>query len=76
MEAAFHVYKKLLSPMLHLHSPGGGGCLYQPTCSEYAAIALAEHGLLRGGGLMLRRLLRCHPWGRGGWDPVPAAKKS
>jgi len=48
-----------------------GSCRYAPTCSEYAMEAVAAHGALRGGWLALRRILRCHPWGGEGYDPVP-----
>jgi uncharacterized protein len=48
-----------------------GSCQFCPTCSEYAIIALRRHGLLRGGALAFRRLLRCHPFHPGGIDPVP-----
>jgi len=47
------------------------GCRYLPTCSEYAALAIDEHGSLRGTGLALRRIARCGPWGGHGLDPVP-----
>ncbi|WP_081859086.1 membrane protein insertion efficiency factor YidD [Desulfohalovibrio reitneri] len=47
------------------------GCRFQPTCSEYARQALEVHGSRRGGMLALGRLLRCHPFRRGGYDPVP-----
>ncbi len=63
-------YRRWLSPPLH--SLGTGGCRYLPTCSEYAAVAISTHGPLRGTGLALWRLLRCHPFTRGGLDPVPA----
>ena len=57
-------YRRWLSPALH--SLGPGGCRYLPTCSEYAAMAIATHGPLRGTGLAIWRLLRCHPFARGG----------
>lgn len=62
-------YKRWLSPALHVLSPGG--CKFLPTCSEYAAMAITMHGPLRGGALAVWRLLRCHPFSRGGLDPVP-----
>jgi putative membrane protein insertion efficiency factor len=46
-------------------------CRFQPTCSAYALDALTEHGAFRGGLLAIRRIGRCHPWGRYGYDPVP-----
>ena len=55
-------------------SPWFGRCRYQPTCSQYAIEALEKHGLLRGSWLALKRILRCHPWGGCGWDPVPPAR--
>jgi putative membrane protein insertion efficiency factor len=67
--AMFRLYKRVVSPALHVF--GGTGCRYLPTCSEYAYVAVVRHGWLRGGGLALRRLSRCHPFGKGGADPVP-----
>jgi putative membrane protein insertion efficiency factor len=66
---ALALYRGAVSPMLHALAPGG--CRFQPTCSEYAAMAVAEWGFVRGAGMALWRLLRCHPLGRGGFDPVP-----
>ncbi len=71
IDGLFTLYKRWLGPALHAVSPIGGGCPYQPTCSEYAALACAQHGFLRGGLLAAWRLLRCNPFSRGGWDPVP-----
>ena len=66
---AFRLYKSLLSPVLHAISPSR--CIYLPTCSEYATIAVSRFGWVRGSWLALGRLARCHPWGKGGLDPVP-----
>lgn len=50
-----------------------GTCKFVPTCSDYAAEAVQTQGPWRGGRLAVRRVCRCHPWGRGGIDPVPDA---
>jgi putative membrane protein insertion efficiency factor len=65
----FRLYKNVLSPILHALSPTQ--CLYLPTCSEYAYIALVRFGVIKGSWLTLRRLARCHPFAKGGLDPVP-----
>ena len=67
--AAIAFYRRWLSPAVHAMSPGG--CRYVPTCSEYAATAIAIHGPLRGGAMAAWRLLRCNPFTRGGLDQVP-----
>jgi uncharacterized protein len=59
------VYRYLVSPFMP------HGCRYAPSCSAYALEALERHGAVRGGWLAARRLLRCHPWGGSGYDPVP-----
>ena len=66
-------YKRAISPMLPVV------CRYVPTCSEYALEAVDRYGALRGGWMALRRVLRCHPFVKGGYDPVvrssPSEKK-
>jgi putative membrane protein insertion efficiency factor len=64
-------YKVFVSPLLHALGGAGGACRFHPTCSEYAAGAIQEHGLLRGGAMALFRVLRCQPFCKGGYDPVP-----
>ena len=49
----------------------GNCCRFQPTCSEYAKEAYQKYGIIKGTYLTVKRLLRCHPWAKGGYDPVP-----
>lgn len=60
-------YRKAISPFLGPH------CRFAPSCSEYAAEAVREHGALRGGWMAVKRVARCHPWSAGGVDRVPPA---
>jgi putative membrane protein insertion efficiency factor len=64
------IYQAMVAPVL------GGACRFAPSCSEYARQAVVEHGALRGAGLALRRLLKCHPFNQGGWDPPPSRQLS
>ena len=73
LRLAFGAYKRVLSPLLHAISPTQ--CKFLPTCSEYAYLAVIRHGAWRGTALALRRIARCHPFSRGGLDPVPEAKQ-
>ena len=59
------LYQYAISPWL------GPRCRFSPTCSSFAIEALEKHGLMWGGWLAMRRLLRCSPWHTGGYDPVP-----
>jgi putative membrane protein insertion efficiency factor len=63
--AAIRGYQILIRPMLT------GSCRYLPTCSQYAAEAVVTYGALRGGWMGVKRVLRCHPFGGAGLDPVP-----
>ena len=58
-------YQKLISPLLP------SNCRYSPTCSEYSKLSLLKHGLIKGGLLSIKRIIRCHPLGGKGFDPVP-----
>ncbi len=63
--APIRVYQYCLSPLFPPR------CRFRPTCSAYACEAIMAHGVLKGGMLALGRILRCHPWNEGGYDPVP-----
>lgn len=65
------LYRAVMSPLLHAVLGPGCGCRFTPTCSEYALDAVRQYGAARGGWLAVRRVCRCHPWGKAGWDPVP-----
>ncbi|MGH6987234.1 MAG: membrane protein insertion efficiency factor YidD [Caulobacteraceae bacterium] len=66
---AHRAYKLTLSPWI------GRQCRFLPTCSDYAAEALIVHGPVKGGALAIWRLLRCHPFGGSGYDPVPPRRE-
>ncbi len=65
------LYQLTISPLFSVFDNVGGGCRYQPTCSQYCLDALAEHGNAHGLWLSLKRIGRCAPWGSFGYDPVP-----
>lgn len=62
-------YQKTLFPILHYLSPNGG-CRFFPTCSEYGYEAVKKHGAIRGLFKILKRIIRCNPLNKGGYDPV------
>jgi putative membrane protein insertion efficiency factor len=62
---AIRAYQRVISPCLP------GSCRYYPTCSQYAAEAVTRYGAWKGMGLAVRRVMRCHPFHPGGYDPVP-----
>ena len=62
-------YRRWISPCLP------PSCRFVPTCSEYAIEALRTHGTVRGLALSIWRILRCHPWGGQGYDPVPPSRR-
>jgi putative membrane protein insertion efficiency factor len=61
-----YLYRWTLGPLL------GGQCRYHPTCSAYGLDAVREWGAVRGSWMAVKRIARCHPWAKGGFDPVPA----
>jgi len=64
------IYRAIVSPMIvGLFGPA---CRFEPSCSEYAHLAIEEYGVMRGGLMAMRRLARCHPLGGHGHDPVPS----
>lgn len=63
------LYQLVLSPLL------GANCRFHPTCSNYAIQAIDRFGVVKGGYLSLRRLIKCHPFHEGGFDPVPDTNK-
>ena len=62
-------YKFLISPFF------GTNCRFLPACSDYASEAIASKGVIKGGALAIKRLTKCHPWGKSGYDPVNKQKK-
>jgi len=66
--ALVRLYQWTIRPLL------GANCRFVPGCSDYAVEALQTHGALRGAWLAFRRVLRCNPWQRGGYDPVPPCR--
>lgn len=60
-------YKKCISPIFHLY---GYDCKYYPTCSEYMKQAIEKYGIIKGGFLGIKRILKCNPISKGGYDPL------
>jgi uncharacterized protein len=69
LRGLIRAYQLFLSPLV------GPTCRYLPSCSDYASEAIARHGVVEGSWLALLRLLRCHPWGGSGYDPVPPLRR-
>ncbi len=69
---ALRLARLALMPFVAMTSITPRVCKYEPTCSHYAEQAVRRHGVVRGLGLASWRLLRCNPWSKGGYDPVPA----
>lgn len=72
--------KRILLSLIQFYRKGVSpftppSCRYVPTCSAYAMEAIEKHGAFRGGWLSVRRILRCHPFGSHGYDPVPDVRK-
>jgi len=63
-------YRAVISPLLP------PSCIYTPTCSEYAILAIRKHGAYKGTVLAVKRIIRCHPWHEGGYDPVPEVENN
>ena len=57
-------YQSFISPLI------GKNCIFYPTCSQYFIQALQKYGILKGSYLGVKRILRCHPWNKGGYDPL------
>ena len=70
MIALIKFYQKCISPLMP------NVCRYTPSCSQYFIEALQVHGVVKGSFLGIRRILRCHPWGGSGYDPVPLKKQN
>ncbi len=74
--ALLRAMRLLLVPFQSMVSLTPRTCRYEPTCSHYAEEAVRAHGVVRGMALASRRLARCHPWSRGGYDPVPGTRRA
>jgi len=62
--STINLYRYLISPLL------GNNCRYLPTCSEYTKESIKKYGVIKGFWFGLKRILKCHPWGKGGYDPI------
>lgn len=64
------LYQRIISPIL------GPNCRFHPSCSHYALGAISEHGIVKGCSLSVKRIVKCHPFNEGGYDPVPEKKQN
>jgi hypothetical protein len=71
---AIRIYRWMIAPAQFFLFGPAGGCRFMPSCSQYAMDAVHAHGAITGGWLATKRICRCHPWGKGGHDPVPQRK--
>lgn len=71
LKSLVHGYRLFIRPFLHWASGGKGTCRFEPSCSAYFLEAVDKHGSRKGAWIGIKRILRCHPWGGFGYDPVP-----
>lgn len=68
LKICLKIYKKVISPLIHCFSPNSG-CRFYPTCSEYSYQAIKKHGLVKGLIKSFKRIIKCNPFNKGGYNP-------